>query len=186
MRAAGAVIVEWGAEKMTLDAVAQQAGISKGGLLYYFPTKEALIGGMVTRLIEEFEAEVNAQEQRLKQQNVPAAGRFLRAYVIAATTPEEEFDAMMAALLAAVTSNPPLLSAMREADAIWQQRAESDGIDVGLATIIRLAADGCWMSALFGFEAGFESDVKLRAVQNTLLRLIDDAIAQFNVAEAQP
>ena len=28
---------------LTLDAVAKQAGISKGGLLYHYPNKEALL-----------------------------------------------------------------------------------------------------------------------------------------------
>ncbi|HEX8463661.1 MAG TPA: TetR/AcrR family transcriptional regulator [Abditibacterium sp.] len=183
LRAAGAVVMEWGAEKMTLDAVAEQAGVSKGGLLYHFPSKEALIEAMVARLIEEFGAEVQNQEQRLASQNVPAAGRWLRAYVTVGTTPEQDFDVMMAALLAAVTSNPALLGTMREADARWQNRAENDGIDPQLATVIRLAADGCWMSALFGFEAGFESEAKLRAVQKTLLRLIDRAIAESEEVE---
>lgn len=32
-----------GASHLTLDAVAKEAGVSKGGLLYHFPTKEALI-----------------------------------------------------------------------------------------------------------------------------------------------
>lgn len=32
-----------GASHLTLDAVAREAGISKGGLLYHYPTKDALI-----------------------------------------------------------------------------------------------------------------------------------------------
>jgi AcrR family transcriptional regulator len=39
---------------MTLEAVAREADVSKGGLLYHFPSKEALISGMVRRLIEGY------------------------------------------------------------------------------------------------------------------------------------
>lgn len=74
---------------------------------------------------------------------------------------------------------------MREADARWQAKAERDGLDPQLATVIRLAADGCWMAALFGFEAGFESDVKLRAVQSTLLRLIDEALDRLPISQSK-
>ena len=45
--AAEVVVAEVGAAHMTLDAVAGKAGISKGGLLYHFPTKEALLEAMI-------------------------------------------------------------------------------------------------------------------------------------------
>ncbi|HBF34148.1 TPA: hypothetical protein DDW35_06255, partial [Candidatus Sumerlaeota bacterium] len=48
--AAESVVLEHGASHMTLDAVAERAGVSKGGLMYNFPTKEALLTAMITRL----------------------------------------------------------------------------------------------------------------------------------------
>ncbi|WP_415841676.1 TetR/AcrR family transcriptional regulator, partial [Paenibacillus macerans] len=47
LQAAAKVARESGVEHLTLDAVAQEAGVSKGGLLYHFPNKEELISGMV-------------------------------------------------------------------------------------------------------------------------------------------
>ena len=38
-----------GAVHLTLDAVAERAGVSKGGLLYHFPSKESLLQAMVDR-----------------------------------------------------------------------------------------------------------------------------------------
>jgi Transcriptional regulator len=35
---------------MTLEAVAARANVSKGGLLYHFPSKDALVLGMVSRI----------------------------------------------------------------------------------------------------------------------------------------
>ncbi|MCL4694718.1 MAG: TetR/AcrR family transcriptional regulator, partial [Candidatus Hydrogenedentes bacterium] len=43
---AEAVVVEGGPSRLTLDAVAEKAGVSKGGLLYHFPTKDALVEAM--------------------------------------------------------------------------------------------------------------------------------------------
>jgi AcrR family transcriptional regulator len=57
--AAERVVVESGATHLTLDAVAKSAGVSKGGLLYHFPSKEALLQGMVTRHFQEVDAEVD-------------------------------------------------------------------------------------------------------------------------------
>jgi AcrR family transcriptional regulator len=56
--AAERVVVESGATHLTLDAVAKSAGVSKGGLLYHFPSKEALLEGMLARHFQEVDAEV--------------------------------------------------------------------------------------------------------------------------------
>ena len=43
-----------GVAKLTLEAVAKE-GVSKGGLLYHFSNKEALIEGMIVRGVEDYE-----------------------------------------------------------------------------------------------------------------------------------
>ena len=44
------LIVEVGAANVTLDAAAARAGVSKGGLLYHFPSKSELFAGLCDRL----------------------------------------------------------------------------------------------------------------------------------------
>ena len=53
--AAQAVVLEVGAAHMTLDAVAAKARVSKGGLLYHFPTKEALLKALLKRRLRHLE-----------------------------------------------------------------------------------------------------------------------------------
>ena len=53
--AAEMVVRDIGAAHMTLDAVAERAGVSKGGLIYHFPAKETLLAAMVSRLLRRFE-----------------------------------------------------------------------------------------------------------------------------------
>ncbi|GGW49340.1 TetR/AcrR family transcriptional regulator [Alishewanella tabrizica] len=55
MQAALNIAAEKGAGKVTLDAVAKASGLSKGGLLYHFPSKEALISAMVQHLLDDAE-----------------------------------------------------------------------------------------------------------------------------------
>src|SRR5213595_89593 len=45
-----ALLIDVGERAATLDAVAKRAGVSKGGLLYHFPNKEALIAATLERL----------------------------------------------------------------------------------------------------------------------------------------
>ncbi len=47
VEAAVEIIAEKGIKETTLDAVAKKAGLSKGGLIHYFPTKKALIETVV-------------------------------------------------------------------------------------------------------------------------------------------
>ncbi|BAS14019.1 hypothetical protein AHiyo8_23220 [Arthrobacter sp. Hiyo8] len=45
-----ALLIEVGERAATLDAVAKRAGVSKGGLLYHFPNKEAMISSLLERM----------------------------------------------------------------------------------------------------------------------------------------
>ncbi|WP_411508190.1 TetR/AcrR family transcriptional regulator [Brucella anthropi] len=47
--AAEAVVAEYGANRLSLNLVAERAGISKGGLTYSFPSREALLSGITAR-----------------------------------------------------------------------------------------------------------------------------------------
>lgn len=44
------LLVEGGSRSATLDAVAAAAAVSKGGLLYHFPSKDDLVTGLLDRL----------------------------------------------------------------------------------------------------------------------------------------
>ena len=52
VEAAVEIIAEKGIKETTLDAVAKKAGLSKGGLIHYFPTKKALIETVVKEFFE--------------------------------------------------------------------------------------------------------------------------------------
>lgn len=56
--AAEAVILESGGQSFTLDAVAERAGISKGGLVYSFATKDELVYAALEREVAHFQEAV--------------------------------------------------------------------------------------------------------------------------------
>ncbi len=67
--AAERVVREKGANHLTIDAVAQTSGFSKGGVLYNFPSKLALLEGMVNRAIADFEQEVDDLRENIDGKN---------------------------------------------------------------------------------------------------------------------
>jgi len=147
--AAEEVVLRDGVARLTLDAAAAEAGLSKGGILYHFPTRDSLVAGMVTKIIEEFDGDI---ERRLVDDREP--GCFTRAYIGATMEPgtprPDREDRLGAALIAAAAAQPDLLVPLREAADRWQDRLEHDGLDPTMATVLRLACDGLWMCDLFG------------------------------------
>src|SRR6185436_3441781 len=81
LEAAERVIVRSGVEKATIDEVAREAGVSKGGVLHHFPSKEAIIVGLVGMLVTKFEAEVLALQALDPEPN----GSFTRAFLHSVT-----------------------------------------------------------------------------------------------------
>ncbi len=133
---------------LTMESVAEDAGLSKGGVLYNYPSKDALVRGMVERLIEQTEAEM----ARLAAADQNPRGRLLRAY-LHVTFPEHDPAAkracqVAAVLLTAILTNPILLEPIRAHFSDVMQRMVKEGIDLETAHIVRLAADGLWLSEM--------------------------------------
>jgi AcrR family transcriptional regulator len=58
--AAERVAIRLGAAHLTLDAVAKEAKVAKGGLIYHFPSKKALFQAMLVRALEVYGRSVQA------------------------------------------------------------------------------------------------------------------------------
>ncbi len=166
LEAAYTLIRSEGVNKLTLDGVAQQAQVSKGGLLYHFPTKNDLIKGMIDYFFSQYQDDLHRD---VSDDNEPH-GKWARAYVRTTFTSEEQELQVSAGLIAALVNNPELLKPVQDYYSDWQQRMENDGIDPAIATICRLAADGMWYADLFGL-APLENGELRQRVQDTLLRL---------------
>lgn len=67
LEAAAHIILTQGAAHLTLDQVAQAAGISKGGLLHHFPTKEALLIGLLQRSFDLLHARIPRHRRALAE-----------------------------------------------------------------------------------------------------------------------
>jgi AcrR family transcriptional regulator len=143
--AAEQVVARGGVRSLTLEAVAREGNVSKGGLLYHFPTKAALVTAIVERLANRCDSEHAAAAANDPQ----SAGRFTRAYLAARTKPlDPEQEPVHTAVLAAVGTDPECLDPIRKRLTEWQARLESDGIDPATACIVRLAIDGLCLARL--------------------------------------
>lgn len=147
LNAAAKVVISQGAARMTLENVADEAEVSKGGLLYHFPSKDALIEGMIEQMVQGLNERIRKEYDQ--DEFGTNRGRWLRA-ITKANFQSEDLE-LSAGLTAAVLLNPMLLEANRQDYAYRQTLIEQDGVDIVWANIIRLVGDGIWFSELLGF-----------------------------------
>ena len=153
VQAAERVILRNGVAKTTIDEVAREASISKGGVLHHFATKEAILVGVMQHLICRFEEHI----EQYRREDPDPPGAFTRAYLRATLAPAESCVDIFLALSAAFTYTPALWELHRDSNAKWQRRVETDGIDPIKSSMVRLAADGLWLARIHGVDAPSEA-----------------------------
>ncbi|WP_018184849.1 TetR/AcrR family transcriptional regulator [Kaistia granuli] len=160
---AAGLAVEMGLSALTIQAVADAANVTKGGLFHHFPSKEILIEGVFVDLLDALDSEIDA----LLADDSVAHGRFTRAYVESALR-----------LIGSKTPSPwgaLSISMMTDANLrkLWSEwlrnrllrHADTDS-DPALE-IVRYAADGVWLADLTEVDATLRMD--RHALRQTLI-----------------
>ena len=145
--AAAEVVRSAGVSNLTLDRVAETAGVSKGGLLYHYGTKQALVGAMLERTL----ARADERLDELATSNDRKGGAFAQAYLDYVRTGQPaELDSATGIFASAALDDGDLTPAQHQF-AAWQQHLlEEDGVDPAVALLARVVGDGLWLIDLFG------------------------------------
>ncbi len=161
--AAEIVVVRQGIGNLTIDAVAVEAGLSKGGLLHHFPTKDRLIEAMVTRCAEEWLRYALEARERA----APGPGRMARAllgHLADAQSWTDQCQQRSAAVFVALVQNPRLIEPMRRVYAEIGARLREDGLSAGVGETVIAAMDGLWLYRVLGLrevEQGLMDRIRL-------------------------
>ncbi|ATB44530.1 TetR/AcrR family transcriptional regulator [Corallococcus macrosporus] len=163
LRAAAELVVQGGTQAVTLDAVAAQAGVTKGGLQHHFRSKQLLLDAlfeeMNQRFIESFHAYIEAEPE--------AQGKEARAYLRAMVG--NPSDAHENSVLRALTSSMMVDPELRERwSCSWQEDLKSqpektDPAHIN-AIICRLACDGLWFADLIE-DKGMSPEVRAAVIR---------------------
>ncbi|GAB3654176.1 TetR/AcrR family transcriptional regulator [Glycomyces tarimensis] len=138
------ILVHEGSSGVTLEKVAAEAGVSKGGLLYHFRSKIDLYDGLARR-------HRNEEEQRIAEaKRTGVVEAFLRASEIDSA----ESAAGLWALFTALRGTEELSETARD-DVLfifngWSEAIHEQIDDPVTAEIVRLVGDGLFLSAISG------------------------------------
>lgn len=163
LNAATQFVLEHDFNSLTLEAVANKAGISKGGLLYHFPNKQALLKALATYIFEEFTTAFH--EQALK--DPIQKGKWSRALIEVSKWDLEQHAKLNVGLAATSFLDPEVSERISESYQYIQDKLEQDGLEPVTATIIRLAMDGLYYSELFQLAA-LEDNLKKDVIQELI------------------
>lgn len=126
-----------GERAATIDAVAARAGVSKGGVLYHFPSKEALAEALLERFHEVSEAEL------IEMRSDPEGPS--RNYVRTSwQTSEEEDPIYRAVLRLAQSSWQPAITAIEQIHKAWGDLVRGEVGDEAIADAIMLIGEGLY------------------------------------------
>lgn len=171
--AAEAVIVRDGIASLTLDAVAAEAKVSKGGLLHHFPSKNRLVEALVVRTADAIRSHNDEAYRRAPE----GPGRMARGLLASNLRDMREWcttcQRSSAAAFTALAHNPSLIEPMRAAYADLHRRMADDDLPDGVADAVVAAIDGLWLYWVLGL---MPVDQKMIVrVRKALEQILDDA-----------
>lgn len=174
MDAAESVVVKSGAAHMSLDTVARKAGVSKGGLMYHFPTKVDLLKAMVGRLVDQYHRDRADMAARLKDTS-PVG--LLKAGIMLNFERDPKRDQMGCSILAVAACAPELLDPVRNAHREHLKLISRSGLKFECAAVLSLALDGFMFNNLLGLTV--ITQTHRMKIRQEMLRMVDEAASHL-------
>jgi len=145
--AALAIVTREGAAKLTIDAIARESGVSKGGVLHHFRTKEAVLKALFEHQIEKGTALYQSLLEAMPPQQPE---RHLAAQIAAFRTSVSHPKSATFAIATAMAEAPELVAGIRENDAQRVEIVKAEAPDPTIALIRWSAAMGLALSEILG------------------------------------
>ncbi|MEO8324283.1 MAG: squalene--hopene cyclase [Nitrospirota bacterium] len=139
-----------GASALTLEHVAREAGLSKGGLLYHFEGKEQLLVGLIELLIQDLDRKQVGDFLTSSIYEEPPSARDTDTVESPTNHRPLQGHEIASILMAALAINPHLLEPIRERYQNWQSIFLANTVDPTRSLVGRLAAEGLWFSEALG------------------------------------
>jgi AcrR family transcriptional regulator len=134
-----ALLVEDGERAATMDATARRAGVSKGGLLYHFASKESLVEGLIARL-----RTLSAEDiEQIKGAPDGPVAAFMRTSIMTGSPLDRTIVALSRL---AQNGHPSATDALRDLRVLWEDAIRPQAKDETALQLIMLVSDGLYFN----------------------------------------
>ncbi|HEY0940016.1 MAG TPA: TetR/AcrR family transcriptional regulator [Steroidobacter sp.] len=169
LEAAVKIVRETGGTRLRLDEVAHRAGVSKGGLLYHFPSKQSLLSTLVADYVQCMELRIAAASEAIDDSD---DARALKARIVGLLGDNGLARWPGAALLVAL-ANPPLMESIRGHIVSDARHLIASDAHCARAAVVALALDGVMLREALDVP-GFSGE-QHQALVDQLMKLADEA-----------
>jgi AcrR family transcriptional regulator len=158
------VAQEEGPGNLSLDAVAHRAGVSKGGLLYNFPTKAKLLQALVEAYLAKF-------DQAMEEAQTGNAGNesLLETYIRLAAVEMAEKQASSTWIFSAIAEDPDFLTPIKAFRRQLFDRLKAETPELDKLLVCYLAIEG--MRSMSLFESNLLSAEERALLLQSLLKI---------------
>ncbi len=166
LTAALTIIARDGPGRLTLDAIARESGLSKGGLMHQFPNKEAVLKALLEQQFlhfDEFASRYRAEAGKAADQPELATQIAISRELIA-----QQYSVAQA-MLGALAQEPGLLADARAKDAERVAEIRGEAEDADLAVLRWAAARGLALMTMLRVSPLEQPDL-----DRLFARLLDD------------
>jgi AcrR family transcriptional regulator len=172
-----------------LERVAERAGVSKGGLLYHFNTKEALVVEMMHSLMDCHETCI--------RDRVEEGARYAEAVIDACLDDRDKPMNVMPAFIAAIAVDRNAQNLIRQKKRQWRDALLADGLSLSQTMVLSFAMDGLFVTRSLGvadlspaeleaLRGGLGDLLNVRSERALLADWFRQALERIDAEEASP
>jgi AcrR family transcriptional regulator len=149
IQAALTILSRDGPGELTFEALSRESGISKGGLLHQFGSKNGILKALLAHQVENFE---RFTQQYLAASDPATPELTLMSQIATAREAVNQHHSVALAVIAAMVEDPELLASTRKVDSKKIEAIKAEAADPDLALLRWAASRGLIFTELLGLS----------------------------------
>lgn len=162
VQAAITLAQEQGTRGLTMEAVAEAAGVSKGGLFHHFASKDELLCAIIDESIAVYQRQIETK--------VAAGEDYVEVFLEHVFAKDQHSQPFMRSLLAAAAEDPQFARTAQSWFQAWERRLQSEGLTAAQAGLLTLVANGLFIER--ALDLGVRSPDQVGPIHELLVRCI--------------
>jgi AcrR family transcriptional regulator len=147
--AALTILTREGVGGLTFDSLSRESGVSKGGLLHQFRTKNGVLKALLEHQRQQFD---QIAREHIVKEGAAKLEPCLSSQIAVYRESIKQPHSVARAILAALVESPELLEDIKATDAVKMKRLREESHDLELSLLRYFAASGLAFNSLLGLS----------------------------------